>query len=106
MFVLPSITEGLSNSLLEAIATGLAAIVTPVGGTTDVIEHGETGWLITPDDPASLQSAILTLAADENLRQKLGQKARERAMQDYALPQTADRLVALYKKLIANRKEV
>jgi glycosyltransferase involved in cell wall biosynthesis len=104
MFVLPSITEGLSNSLLEAISTGLAAIVTPVGGTTDVIEHGETGWLITPDDPASLQSALLTLAADEPLRQKLGQQARERAIKDYALPQTADRLVALYKKLIANRK--
>jgi glycosyltransferase involved in cell wall biosynthesis len=102
LFVLPSATEGLSNALLEALAAGLPAIATAVGGTPDVIEHGATGWLVSPDTPAELQEAILTLLADPEGRARLGRNGRERVTQNYALPVTATRLRKLYDQLSCN----
>lgn len=55
LFLLPSATEGLSNALLEAMASGLPAIVTNVGGAPDLIEHQRSGWLIPPDQPNRLR---------------------------------------------------
>ena len=99
LFILPSATEGLSNALLEALAVGLPAIATNVGGAPDVIQHDHSGWLIPPDQPETLRQAILTLLADENRRAKLGQNGRLTIQQNYALSHTADRLFALYQQL-------
>ena len=100
LFVLPSATEGLSNALLEALSTGLAAIATAVGGAPDVIEHGKTGWLIPPDYPSALQEAILKLLADPGQQAILGRAGREQIISNYALPATADRLRTLYDQLL------
>ncbi len=100
LFVLPSATEGLSNALLEAMATGLPVIATAVGGATDVINHGENGLLIRADDQPALRDSILTILGDDPLREHLGRCARERVMRDYALPQTAQKLRALYDQLL------
>lgn len=99
IFVLPSVTEGLSNALLEAMASGLGIIITPVGGTTDVITHGENGWLIAPDDPQALATALLHLLSDAGLCQRLAQAGHERVARDYALPAVARRLHELYQSL-------
>ena len=64
LFVLPSATEGLSNSLLEALSTGLPVIATAVGGTPDVIAHGENGYLIPPDDLPALKTGLANLLGD------------------------------------------
>ena len=103
LFVLPSAAEGLSVAMLEAMAVGLAPLVTRVGGAEDVIEHGLNGWLIPPDDPAALQAALLTLLADETLRARLGQFARESVAHTYALPVIAHQLRQVYDKVRGER---
>lgn len=100
VFVLPSVAEGLSVAMLEAMACGVAALVTRVGGASDVIEHGQNGWLIPPDDPAALQAGLLTLLGEAALCAQLGQLGRERVLRDYALPIIARRLRDLYDSLI------
>lgn len=100
IFVLPSATEGLSNALLEAMACGLAVISTDVGGAPDVIRHRTSGWLVSPDDPAELLSAVLHLLEAPELRNNLGSNGRQRIARDYALPVTARRLRELYCQLV------
>jgi glycosyltransferase involved in cell wall biosynthesis len=100
LFVLPSTTEGLSNALLEAMASGLPSIATAVGGAPDVIEHKVNGWLISPDNLDELRAAILILLGDPFYRTAMGNKAREKIIQDYSLPVTANRLRELYQKYI------
>lgn len=102
LFVLPSATEGLSNSLLEAMAVGLPTIATTVGGTPDLIEHGVTGWLVPPDSPPLLQDAVLTLMDNRNCRNKLAHRGRQHVVEQYALPIAAKRLHALYSQLITS----
>ena len=100
IFVLPSSTEGLSNSMLESMSCGLPVLATTVGGAPDVIEHSVSGYLIPPDDLDSLQRGLLTLLADGTLRFRLGSKARARILSDFSLDSVADRLASLYDRLI------
>ncbi len=99
VFVLPSATEGLSNALLEAMATGLAVIATEVGGAPDVIQHKESGWLVRPRQPDDLLNALITLFNLDEMRRNLGQAARQKMVQAYSLQATAEQLVALYRRL-------
>jgi glycosyltransferase involved in cell wall biosynthesis len=100
LFVLPSSTEGLSNSMLEAMSCGLPVLATTVGGAPDVIEHGKNGFLIPPDDVDSLRRGLQTLLADGTLRFTLGSNARARILADFSLDSVADRLAALYERLL------
>ena len=105
VFLLPSQTEGLSNALLEAMASGLAVIVTSVGGAADLITHQENGWLIPADDGENLTEAVRELFRQQGLRQKMGRAARETITSGYALPLIADRLVGLYRQVAAARED-
>jgi len=98
IFVLPSSTEGLSNSLLEAMASGLATIVTRVGGAMDLIQNGENGFLIQPDDPQSILSALQILLTNGELRTRFGSVSRKLIEKDYSLSAVADSLNVLYRK--------
>jgi len=100
LFVLPSATEGLSNSLLEALSSGLPVLATSVGGTPDVISHGENGYLIPPDDLPALRSGLMTLLADATLRARLGAGGRQRILTNFSLDSVAMRLDALYHSLL------
>ena len=104
LFILPSETEGLSNALLEAMACGLPAVVTAVGGATDLIVHQKSGWLIPPKSEEAIHDAVATLLANEEMRNRLGTMARQKIMSEYTLNQTADRLVQLYRALISQQK--
>jgi glycosyltransferase involved in cell wall biosynthesis len=75
-FILPSYNEGLPMSMLEAMAWGLPAIVTPVGGIPEVIRHNRNGLLVEPGDRAQLIQAMHQLIGDEALRLSLGRAAR------------------------------
>lgn len=101
LFVLPSATEGLSMALLEAMAAGVTPLATAVGGTPDLIEHGQNGWLIPAGDGAALQNAIVALFADCQGRQQMSQRGRQLIVRNYALPVVAQRLRTLYDQLIA-----
>jgi glycosyltransferase involved in cell wall biosynthesis len=74
IFVLPSHTEGLPNAILEAMATGLPVISTPVGGIPSIIRHGENGFLVTTRDAEALANAMHTLAIDPGMRSQMGQR--------------------------------
>jgi glycosyltransferase involved in cell wall biosynthesis len=104
IFVLPSVTEGLSNALLEALSVGLPVVATRIGGTPDLVRHGENGYLIEPDNVDGLQSSLMMLLADEDMCSRLGQAGRGLVLENYSLDSTADRLVILYKKLAGDKK--
>jgi len=103
VYVQPSMWEGMSNSLLEAMACGLPVVATSAGGTTDVLEHGVTGLLAPPSDEASLAEALDMLITDRQLRARLGRAAREHARRNYSLSASHARLAAQYERL-ANRR--
>lgn len=96
VFVLPSVSEGLSNSLLEAMASGTAVLASAVGGTRETIESGATGLLFEKDDEAAVKAGIAELEAPSR-RAALGAKARETARTRYSLDRTASRLLELYR---------
>jgi L-malate glycosyltransferase len=100
LFVLPSATEGLSNSLLEALSTGLPVLATAVGGTPDVISNRENGYLIPPDDLSALKSGLMALLADADLRARLGKNGRQRILADFSLESVATRLEVHYNHLL------
>lgn len=103
IYILPSSTEGLSNSLLEAMACGLGVIATNVGGAPDLIEHGSRGLLISPDAPNELYAAILAFLHDEKMCTRCGENAREFVTINYALPAMAERMRDLYDALLEHR---
>ncbi|UCD49724.1 MAG: glycosyltransferase family 4 protein [Phycisphaerales bacterium] len=71
VFILPSRSEGNSNALTEAMMFGLPCIATKVGAAADVIAHGENGWLVERNDAEELRDAMLSLARDQGLRQRI-----------------------------------
>jgi glycosyltransferase involved in cell wall biosynthesis len=77
VFVLPSLTEGTPNSIVEAMAHGLPVIATNVGGISDVVTS-ETGLLVPPADAGALARAMIHLARDAELRARMGGAAKER----------------------------
>jgi glycosyltransferase involved in cell wall biosynthesis len=99
LFVLPSATEGLSNALLEAMSTGLPVVATAVGGAPDLINHKENGWLISPGDMVDLREAILKILGNEQFRNKLGEQAREKIVNEFDLSLVASKLRDLYISL-------
>lgn len=105
VFVLPSLTEGMSNTILEAMATGLPVLATGVGGNPELVEDCVTGMLFTPGDAEKLGAQMDILLGDEVLRARYGAEARRRAVADFSL----DRMLANYRDLyfeMAERKGV
>lgn len=98
LFAMPSRSEGLPMALLEAMAYGLAVAATRVGGIPEVVEAGEDGLLVPPEDPAALADALRRLASDGDLREALADGARRRVERLDAV-EVAGRLEALYASL-------
>lgn len=101
VFQLTSVSEGLSNTIQEAMATGLPVVATAVGGADELVVHGATGFLVPPKQPESLADALEGLLSDPSLRARMGAAARERAEQVFALDRMVDDYVQLYLNLAA-----
>jgi glycosyltransferase involved in cell wall biosynthesis len=98
--VLPSRAEGMSNALLEGMASGLACVGTRVSGTEDALQHGSSG-LVTPPDEVGPLTAALNELLNRELRVRLGRAARLRAEAEYSLGSVAHRYEDLYRLLIS-----
>ncbi len=100
LFVLPSVAEGMSNSLLEAMATALPCVVSGIGGNTDLVCDGRTGRLVTAATPEAWSQALLDLLDDPVMAKSMGAAARERIEREFAIPVVVDRYCELYRRLI------
>src|SRR5262249_38136216 len=96
VFVLPSEREGLSNALLEAMATGMACVATAVGGTPEVIADDIAGLLVPAGQARVLAEALVRALSDAELRARLGGTAREHVARVYSLDSAASLLRELY----------
>jgi sugar transferase (PEP-CTERM/EpsH1 system associated) len=102
VFVLPSINEGISNTILEAMATGLPVVAGRVGGNAELVVEGVTGALYSPDKgPATLDAVIATYLANPALRLRHGEAGRQRVVQNFSLDAMIARYAALYDELLA-----
>jgi len=103
--VLPSLAEGLSNVVLEAMAAGVAVVATAVGGTPEMIDDGVQGLLVPPRDAPALARAIGSLLADPARRQSMGEAGRKRAKERFSLEAAVLETEKLYERLLlAGRK--
>jgi len=97
--VLPSITEGISNSLLEAMATGLPVIATEVGGNPEVVRDRETGLLFPVRDFSKLAEQLLSLCRDPEMRATLGDAAVRSVRQKFSLDSMVCKYEQMYQSL-------
>ena len=95
-FFLPSLSEGLSNSLLEAMSSGLAIVASRVGGSAEAVVDGRSGLLFDRDDEAALSSAIRRLRSEPGLAERLGAEARREVLRRYSLAAVVARLEKMY----------
>jgi glycosyltransferase involved in cell wall biosynthesis len=100
LFVLPSANENSPNTLAEAMVSGLPVIASAVGGIPSMVEHGQTGWLVPPRDPAALANAILKLLDDSKLRMRLGEAARQCARPRHLPEHVAQQTVEAYREIL------
>lgn len=103
-FVLPSISEGMSNALLEAMACGLPVITTDTPGTRSIVEHGKTGLLFPEENPDSLSEILCDLIHNKFIQKRLGSAARDSIMNGYSMEIISECYMDLYSKLIKFHK--
>lgn len=103
VFVLPSLTEALSNSLMEAMASGCAVIASNVGGNPELVSHGETGMLFRSNDRHDLAANIRLLAQNPALRSRLASNAQSLIREKFRPEQSAGRMAKIYGDFISRK---
>jgi glycosyltransferase involved in cell wall biosynthesis len=99
-FVMPSLTEGHSIALLEAMAAGLAIIATSVGGNAETVTHNRRGLLVPVNDDASIAAALTRLVCESGLKVRLGTEARQWAVEHVSVHSMADSYEAIYAEAL------
>jgi sugar transferase (PEP-CTERM/EpsH1 system associated) len=103
LFVLPSLAEGISNSILEAMSTGLPVVATDVGGNCELVQHGVTGRLVPAADPVALADALLAYLRDPATAREHGAAGRGRAEREFSLHRMIADYDHLYSRLLDAR---
>lgn len=104
IFLLHTHWEGLPLSILEAMRAGLPVIATDVGGISEAVRDGETGYLVPSDDSCLLEYRLRTLITDEHCRTRLGEAGRARYEQYFTLDRMVAETVKIYEKSVKLRK--
>lgn len=101
--VLPSLSEGLSNVMLESMAAGVPVVATRVGGTPEVVEDGATGLLVPPRDPGALAEGIYRLLMTPDLAHRFSLAGREHVAKRFSIERMVRETEALYTSLLEQR---
>ena len=104
VFALPSLAEGISNTVLEAMASGVPVVATRVGGNPELVAEGETGALVAPGDEEGLAAALTGYAGDPKARWEHGAAARRRAVRQFSIDAMVASYLALYERLLGGRQ--
>ena len=105
IFVLPSLAEGVSNTVLEAMATGLPVIATRVGGNPELVEEDVNGLLADVDDSQQLAKALLKLIEQPELRQGLGQQGLKKVSETFNWQKTVAQYLAVYDEVLQTERK-
>jgi sugar transferase (PEP-CTERM/EpsH1 system associated) len=104
LFVLPSLAEGISNTILEAMASGLPVLATDVGGNPELIEPGVTGSLVPRNDPASMARAMRAYAESAELCRRQGSNARRAVERRFGMEAMASAYMAVYDSMLGDKR--
>jgi sugar transferase (PEP-CTERM/EpsH1 system associated) len=99
VFVLPSLSEGMSNTLLEAMAGRVPCVASDVGGNGEIVQDGRSGLLFRSGDEAGLGERLVALAGDPARRAALGAAGHERVMKEFTMPAMIGKYEALYERV-------
>lgn len=100
LFVLPSLGEGVSNTILEAMASGLPVIATAVGGNPELVQPGKTGMLVPPADPEQLAQAMHEYASDASRASREGRTARADVESRFSIEAMVAGYLAVYDQIL------
>lgn len=104
IFCLPSYREGFGQVIIEAGASGVPTVASRIYGITDAVDDGKTGLLFPPGDIAALTQALLELIENQELRQRMGELARKRAIEFFSNEMFTAELLRLYKSLLVEQQ--
>jgi sugar transferase (PEP-CTERM/EpsH1 system associated) len=99
-FALPSQSEGISNVVLEAMASALPVLATAVGGNPELVSDGRTGELVPPSDPDAMAQALVRLASDPERSARMGQAGRADVEARFSLTRMVGAYQGLYDRLL------
>jgi glycosyltransferase involved in cell wall biosynthesis len=99
-FVLPSLAEGVSNTILEAMASGLPIVATRVGGNSELIESGMTGTLVPPASVEALARAMLLYCSDSSIARRHAKAAHRVVLERYSLTRMVSDYVNVYERAL------
>ena len=99
LFVLPSKAEGISNTIMEAMASGLPVVATEVGGNRELVVQGQTGMLVPQDDPQAMAEAMAAYLTDPDRCRREGAAARDRAERVFSLHAMVDNYMKVYDRV-------
>jgi len=94
--VSPSIEESACYTMVEALLMEKGVVASDVGGLPDTVQHGKTGLLVPPADPAALARAVTELLADPGQRQEMGRRGREHCLRQFDINATVASVEAVY----------
>lgn len=101
LFVLPSLSEGLSVALLEAMSTGVPVVASRVGGNQEIVQDGQTGLLVSPENAQELAGRILEMIADRERRKLFGERGRDRVAAHFTTARMLDQYQELYDRCLS-----
>jgi glycosyltransferase involved in cell wall biosynthesis len=101
IFLFPSHREGMPNVLLEAMSSGLACVASAIGGSTDLIDNGKSGYLFPVEDEEGMAEAVTELLTVPERAAELGAAARKVMEQKFSIAVTTERYARLYRELLS-----